>query len=63
MGGRDKYPAPQDQTWEPAYTYHHVSRLGFLKQSRLHLGIVVIEKGAFGLPPTTVANFTLLYDL
>ena len=24
----------------------------------LHLGIVAIEKGAFGLPSTTVANFT-----
>ena len=26
-----------------------------------HLGVVAIEKGAFWLPSTTVANFTLLY--
>ena len=27
----------------------------------LHLGVVAIEKGAFGLPSTMVANFTYLY--
>ena len=27
----------------------------------LHLGVVAIEKGAFGSPSTTVANFTLTY--
>ena len=26
--------------------------------SPLHLGVVAIEKGAFGSPSTTVANFT-----
>ena len=26
----------------------------------LHIGVVAIEKGAFGLPSTMVANFTLL---
>ena len=26
-----------------------------------HLGVVAMEKGAFGLPSTTVTNFTLLY--
>ena len=26
-----------------------------------HLGIVAIEKGAFGLPSTKVANFTFTY--
>ena len=29
--------------------------------SPLHLGVVAIEKGAFWLPSTTVANFTLLF--
>ena len=28
------------------------------KPRPLHLGVVAIEKGAFGLPSTTVANFT-----
>ena len=27
----------------------------------LQIGVVAIEKGAFGLPSTMVANFTLLY--
>ena len=27
----------------------------------LHLGVVAIEKGAFGSPFTTVANFTFTY--
>ena len=27
----------------------------------LRLGVVAIEKGAFGLPSTTVTNFTYLY--
>ena len=29
----------------------------------LHLGVVAIEKGAFGSPSTMVANFTLLHQL
>ena len=29
----------------------------------LHLGVVAIEKGAFGSPSTMVANFTNLYQL
>ena len=39
---------------------------GKVEQSRegvappLHLGVVAIEKGAFGLPSTMVANFTFL---
>ena len=28
--------------------------------SPLHLGVVAIEKGAFGLPSTMIANFTYL---
>ena len=30
--------------------------------SPLLLGVVAIEKGAFGLPLTAVANFTYLYQ-
>ena len=30
------------------------------KYTYLHLGVVAIEKGAFGSPSTKVANFTLL---
>ena len=30
---------------------------------RLHRGVVAIEKGAFGLPSTKVANFTYLYHM
>ena len=29
----------------------------------LHLGVVAIEKGAFGSTPTTAANFTYLHIL
>ena len=29
-----------------------------MEQSPLHLGVVATEKGAFGSPLTTVANFT-----
>ena len=46
---------------------HYKVRIkGKVEQSRerssalpLHLGVVAIEKGAFGSPLTTVANFTL----
>ena len=31
--------------------------------SSQHLSVVAIEKGAFGLPLTTVANFTYFYLL
>ena len=48
-------------------TQHYKVRIkGKVEQSRegvapsLHLGVVAIEKGAFGLPSTMVANFTLL---
>ena len=48
-------------------TQHYKVRIkGKLEQSRegvapsLDLGVVAIEKGAFGLPSTMVANFTLL---
>ena len=48
-------------------TQHYKVRIkGKVKQSRegvapsLHLGVVAIEKGAFGSPSTMVANFTLL---
>ena len=40
---------------------------GKVEQSRegvapsLHIGVVAIEKGAFGLPSTMVANFTYFY--
>ena len=32
-----------------------------VEPSPLHLGVVAIEKGAFGLPLTMVANFTYLF--
>ena len=48
-------------------TQHYKVRIkGKVEQSRegvaipLHLGVVAIEKGAFGSPSTLVANFTLL---
>ena len=48
-------------------TQHYKVRIkGKVEQSRegvappLHLGVVAIEKGAFGLPSTLVANFTYL---
>ena len=49
-------------------THHYKVRIkGKVEQSRekssilsLHLGVVAIEKGAFGSPSTTVVNFTLL---
>ena len=49
-------------------TQHYKVRIkGKVEQSRerssappLHLGVVAIEKGAFGLPSTMVAHFTLL---
>ena len=48
-------------------TQHYKVRIkGKVEQSRerssapLHFGVVAVEKGAFGLPSTTVANFTLL---
>ena len=51
-------------------TQHYKVRIkGKVEQSRegvappLHLGVVAIEKGAFGLPSTMVANFTLLLQL
>ena len=31
------------------------------KHPPLHIGVVAIEKGAFGLPSTKVANFTYIY--
>ena len=50
-------------------THHYkVSIKGKVEQSRerssppLHLGVLAIEKGDFGLPSTKVANFTLLID-
>ena len=49
-------------------TQHYKVRIkGKVEQSRegvapsLHIGVVAIEKGAFGLPSTMVANFTYLY--
>ena len=50
-------------------TQHYKVRFkGKVEQSRewssappLHLGVVAIEKGAFGSPSTMVANFTYLY--
>ena len=49
-------------------TQHYKVRIkGKVEQSRerssasLHLGVVAIEKGAFGSPSTNVANFTTLY--
>ena len=50
-------------------TQHYKVRIkGKVEQSRegvapppLHLGVVAIEKGAFGLPSTMVANFTFIY--
>ena len=50
-------------------TQHYKVRIkGKVEQSRewssvppLHLGIVAIEKGAFGSPSTKLANFTFYY--
>ena len=49
-------------------TQHYKVRIkGKVEQSRegvappLHLGVVAIEKGAFGLPSTMVANFTYIW--
>ena len=39
------------------------SNPGKEQRPSLHLGVVAIEKGAFWSPSTTVANFTLLYQL
>ena len=51
-------------------TQHYKVRIkGKVGQSRegvappLHLGVVAIEKGAFGLPSTMVANLTLLISI
>ena len=51
-------------------TQHYKVRIkGKVGQSReevapsLHLGVVAIEKGAFGSPSTMVANFTYLYRI
>ena len=47
--------------------HYKVQIKGKVEQSRervapsLHLGVVAIEKGAFGLPSTMVANFTLYF--
>ena len=44
--------------------YYKVRIKGKVEQSRQRsstLGVVAIEKGAFRLPSTTVANFTYLY--
>ena len=45
--------------------YYKVWTKGIVEQSRERssalLGVVVIEKGAFGSPSTMVANFTLVY--
>ena len=38
--------------------YYKVRIKGKVERSPLHLGVVAIEKGAFRLPSTTVANFT-----
>ena len=50
-------------------TQHYKVRIkSKVEQSRegvappLHLGVVAIEKGAFGLPSTMVANFTYLLN-
>ena len=48
--------------------HYNVMIKGKVEQSReristfhLHLGVVAIEKGAFGSPSTTLANFTYIY--
>ena len=42
-------------------TQHYKVRFkGKVERPPLHLGVVAIEKGAFGSPSTMVANFTLL---
>ena len=49
--------------------HYKVPIKGKVEQSRerssapLHLGVVAIEKGAFGSHSTTVANFTYLYRI
>ena len=62
---------PKTQKWylmPPCLTQYYKARIkGKVEQSRersctlpLNLGVVAIEKEAFGLPSTTVANFTYL---
>ncbi len=46
---------------------YKVRIMGKVEQSRegvapsLHLGVVAVEKGAFGSPSTMIANFTFFY--
>ena len=43
-------------------TQHYKVRVkGKVERSTLHLGVVAIEKGAFGSPSVTVANQTVQY--
>ena len=52
------------------YTQHYMVRIkGIVEQSRersnapLHLGVVAIEKGAFGSSSTMVTNFYIYIDI
>ena len=46
------------------YTRKYLGKIGAIQgkeyRPHRHLGVVAIEKGAFGSPSTTVANFTLI---
>ena len=64
-------PKTQKMVLDPALlnTQHYMVRIkGKVEQTRkielrppVHLGVVAMEKGAFGSPLTLVANFTYLY--
>ena len=50
-----------DQLWQSVIPKTQKMVLdAILLNTPLHLGVVAIEKGAFGSPSTAVANFTLL---
>ena len=48
-------------TTGPLYIYIYIYTREGVAPPPLHIGVVAIEKGAFGLPSTMVANFTYIY--
>ena len=44
-------------------THHYVVKIKgkVIQRPTLHLSVIAIKKGAFGSPPTKVANFTYLF--
>ena len=65
-GPRDRGSIPgRLKKWYFTLIIRYVSRVNWSNPAErvappLHLGVVAIEKGAFGSPPTTVASFTFL---